>query len=261
MLILQLFWLQVKYLTLLVWRTGVCRFFWRALAYQGRSADRYLSPSLRYALPLRDLESVIPGLEESPFTLINFRDEFGGVSLREAQILTQSIRMLKPRTLFEFGTFNGGSTVQFAANAPPDGVVHTIDLAEDDPLRGNTCKVDVTPEQVGRNYRGTTWESKIRQLYGDTAKFDCSPFRSSCDWIFIDASHAYECVAADTRTAIQMIRPGGIIFWHDCVLAFPGVCQALEELAREHPVFRIPETSLGCLVFNNSVGRFGSAES
>ena len=248
MLILQLFWLQAKYLARTVFRPGLARYFWRALAYQARNSDRYIEPSNRFDLPIRDLESLIPGLEATPITLIDFRNEYGGVSFREAQVLTASIRVLQPKVLFEFGTFHGATTVQLAANSSAEAAVHTIDLAEDDPLRGDTKTVDVSPVQVGRCYRGTPWEGRIHQLFGDTTKFDFSQFDGKCDWIFVDAAHTYECAVADSRTALRMISPGGIIFWHDCVLAFPGVCQALTELGKTRPVFRVADTSLGCLM-------------
>ncbi len=247
-LILQLAWLQIKYLAQTLFRPGLSKYFWRGLVYQARSSDRYVAPSRQYKLPIRDLVSVIPECETTPFTLIDFRNEYGGISFREAQVLAVSIRTLRPGSLFEFGTFHGATTVQLAANAPADATVHTIDLAGDDPLRGDARTVDIVPVEVGRCYRGTPWEGRIHQLFGDTTKFDFSQFEGKCDWIFVDASHAYECVAADTRSALRMIRPGGMIFWHDCVLAFPGVCRALEELGKTRPVFRVADTSLGCLV-------------
>jgi hypothetical protein len=247
-LILQLIWLQLKYMTYTLLRPKVGRHFWRPLAYQARSADRYAAPSLRYPLPIRDPETAIPGLEAAPISLIDFKSEYGGISFREAQVLAGSIRALKPTTLFEFGTFHGATTLQLVANCGPDAIIHTIDLAEDDPLRGDSRTVDITPVQVGRCFRGTTYETRINQLYGDTTKFDFSKYVGTCDWIFIDASHTYECAAADTRNALRMIRAGGIIFWHDCVFAFPGVCQVLSELAPTRPVFRLADTSLGCLI-------------
>jgi predicted O-methyltransferase YrrM len=247
-LILQLAWLQLKYLAQTIFRPGTTRYFWRALAYQARSSDRYLTPSRRYKLATKDIESVIPDIDAAPISLIDFRNEYGGVSFREAQVLAGSIRVLQPRMLFEFGTFHGATTVQLAVNAPADAAIHTIDLASDDPLRGNTQTVDISPVQVGQCFRGSPWEGRIHQHYGDTTKFDFSQFEAKCDWIFVDASHAYQCVAADTRNALRMIRRGGTIFWHDCVLAFPGVCRALEELGMNHPVFRVADTSLACLV-------------
>jgi predicted O-methyltransferase YrrM len=247
-LILQLAWLQVKYLFRSITRPKLGRYFWRSLAYEARSADRTVVPSFCYALPIRDLESVFPGLERLPISLIDFRREYGGISFREAQLLTASIRQLQPRTLFEFGTFHGATTIQLAANAPSDATVHTIDLPDDHPLRGDTRTVDVSPVKVGQCFRDSTWENRIRQHYGDTTQFDFSEFEGKCDWIFVDAAHTYECASSDTQNALRMIRPGGVIFWHDCVLAFPGVCRVLEELARTRPVFRVAETSLGCLI-------------
>jgi hypothetical protein len=248
MILLRLFWLQLKYLALLACAPRAARYFWRTLSYQACAADRYVAPSVQYKIPERDLETLLPNLAAQPFTLLDFRDEYGGISFREAQVLTRSLRVLRPQSLFEFGTFHGATTLQLAANASEGATITTIDLAEDDPLRGDSKTVDVAPVQVGRCYRGTPFASRIRQLFGDSTKFDFTPLAGQFDWVFIDASHTYECAKADTESALLIVRPGGIIFWHDCVFAFHGVCRAVTELMPKHDVFRIPDTSLACLI-------------
>jgi hypothetical protein len=75
---------------------------------------------------------------------------------------------------------------------------------------------------------------KIHQLLGDSATFDYSPYRNSCSLVFVDGSHAYEYVMADTRAAMSMVKKNGVIIWHDYGI-WEGVTRALEELdEREH---------------------------
>jgi len=44
-------------------------------------------------------------------------------------------------------------------------------------------------ETSGTRYRGTVWEHKIQQLYGDSAAFDYTPYQGKIDFVFVDGSH------------------------------------------------------------------------
>lgn len=50
----------------------------------------------------------------------------------------------------------------------------------------------------------------------------------SLDFVFIDAEHTYEAVAADIRAWLPKVKPGGFIAGHD--YRIPGVAQAVQEL-------------------------------
>jgi hypothetical protein len=51
--------------------------------------------------------------------------------------------------------------------------------------------------------------------------------------VFVDGSHTYDYLLSDTRAAMTMVRPGGVIVWHDYGV-WDGVTTGLEELeARE----------------------------
>lgn len=51
----------------------------------------------------------------------------------------------------------------------------------------------------------------------------------SLDFIFIDAGHSYQAVAADIRAWAQKVRPGGWVGGHDYHPNHPGVIQAVDE--------------------------------
>lgn len=67
------------------------------------------------------------------------------------------------------------------------------------------------------------------QLRGDSATFDWSPHVGRAGLVFVDGSHAYDYVRKDSETAMRLVRPGGVVLWHDYGV-WPGVNQALEEL-------------------------------
>lgn len=56
----------------------------------------------------------------------------------------------------------------------------------------------------------------------------------SVDVLFIDSDHKYECVAQDWAMYHNLVRPGGIIAFHDSICKYPGygVAKFLEDLSR-----------------------------
>ena len=102
---------------------------------------------------------------------------------------------------------------------------------------------DDSPLVVGRLQHA---EAKIEQLYGDSKSFDASPYAERCDLVFVDGSHAYTYVKNDSEKAFAILRPGGIVLWHDYhgPRRAPGVWRALNELSRDLDLVHIAGTSL-----------------
>lgn len=142
-------------------------------------------------------------------------------------------KLLGARKIFEFGTYQGQTTCCLAGIAD-DAEVVTLNLP---------------PEQagsygpyIGKLIEGSPHRSRITQLYGDSRELDTAPFAGAMDYVFIDADHSYECVANDTRKALEMLRPGGAIAWHDFAAKSPGVCGFIRDFSRERPVFWLRNT-------------------
>lgn len=141
--------------------------------------------------------------------------------------------------IFEIGTFDGRTALNFALNSPAGCHVHTLDLPPDQATafalaEGERQMVD--KPQSGARYRAygsinPAAVAKIHQLLGDSATFDYTPYEASCSMIFVDGSHAYEYAMSDTRAAMKLVKPGGVIVWHDYGV-WEGVTRALEELER-----------------------------
>jgi hypothetical protein len=68
---------------------------------------------------------------------------------------------------------------------------------------------------TGIDYRGKGVDQKIIQLFGDSTEFDFTSFHDKVDIVFIDGAHNYPVVLSDTKNALQMVRKGGVIIWHD----------------------------------------------
>jgi predicted O-methyltransferase YrrM len=131
-------------------------------------------------------------------------------------IITRAVR---PKAIFEIGTFRGRTALNFALNSPPDCKVWTMDLPPTNrELGSNFNDADrfiVEHSQTGIDYRGKDVERKIQQLFGDSHNFDFSPYFGKIDIVLIDGAHHYEAVIGDTQNALKMLRPGGVILWHD----------------------------------------------
>jgi predicted O-methyltransferase YrrM len=69
--------------------------------------------------------------------------------------------------------------------------------------------------KIGRLFRKTEVEQKITQLWGDSLTFEFTPYEETMDLVFIDGNRQYEYVNSDSQNARRMLRPGGLLVWHD----------------------------------------------
>jgi predicted O-methyltransferase YrrM len=176
----------------------------------------------------------------------------GNVSVTELLVLATLVRRVQAKRIFEIGTFDGRTTLNFAANAP-DAEVHTLDLPQDQ-QSALTIKIGdekyIEKPKSGSRFVGTAEASRIVQHFGDSATFDYTPFVGMMDFVFVDGAHSTEYVQSDTEKALQMLRPGGIIAWHDYGTA--QVTEALDEMQRTRPALRelkrVEQTSLAILL-------------
>jgi predicted O-methyltransferase YrrM len=175
----------------------------------------------------------------------------GGTSDAEASILavlaTDAMRM------FEFGTCTGKTTYLWARNQPPDGRVTTLTLAPDQLAAYQVADGDeafaleharIESAFTHFRYTGTDVESHVEQLFGDSKIFDESAYVDQCDVVFVDGSHAHSYVVSDSAKALRMVRPGGIVLWHDYNSATKGVFRALNELSKRLPLVHLRGTDL-----------------
>ncbi len=213
-------------------------------------------------VPLTALDPVfVPGPHGPTFaTEVTFLgrgalDVPGGTSDSEAWVLAVLAKHRK--TLFEFGTATGKTAYLWARNTPPDGHVTTITLRVEDRAGYQAAAGDDTestrwalndPVFDAYVYSGTDVASKVTQLYGDSKAFDDAPHRDRYDVVFVDGSHAYSYVLSDAAKAMRMVKPGGIVLWHD--YQGPNVAgdvfRALNDLAKQVPLQHLAGTTMVC---------------
>jgi predicted O-methyltransferase YrrM len=140
-----------------------------------------------------------------------------------------------PEKVFEIGTFDGRTTLNIAMNSSPQTEIYTLDLPKDMlhstkfPLAKDDKRY-VKKIVSGSRFQGNNYDKKIIQLYGDSGKYDFSPFFKSFGFIFIDGAHSYDYVLNDSAVALKlMLEKQSIIIWHDYG-GWIGVTKALNEL-------------------------------
>ena len=192
------------------------------------------------------LEEFCPSIERMAFSIEVPPRETYELPLIELVHLGAMLRYFRPMSVFEIGTFKGRTTRLLAEMTDNCTCIYTLDLPPAEVKRGGYFS-DREGELIGQDVQESSCREKITQLYGNSRKFDFSPFYGQMDFVFIDGDHSYEGVKSDTQNALRMIRPGGVIVWDDYSERHtPGVVQCLEELSVVIEVFRLAGTRFGC---------------
>jgi predicted O-methyltransferase YrrM len=243
-------WACLKYLVALPWfRANMTnRFALGTLALQDELGYR------SSVISAKEVWELFPGIEDAEVRLGRlFPDEGSSVSYREMVVLCSIIRHEKARIVFEIGTSLGVTTFNIALNLLEGGIAYTLDLPSIAAKEGwvrTAYDVSISDRKMifanrePRRFLSSTVEARVSQLYGDSATFDYSPYRKRCDMVFVDGAHSMQYVESDTQAALQLLRPGGLVVWHDYNDGFfwPDVHRYLNRFARDHVIHRIRGT-------------------
>lgn len=224
---------------------------WRARERAMRGVTRVHSQATR--LPQVAWSAILP---RRPIHLIETDKRNGNVRLAELAVLALAAAAASPgEEIIEIGTFDGRTTINLAINAPDACPVFTLDLPADHPTHfgldtGERTFID--KPAIGARFQSANppWADKARkivQLTGDSATFDWSAHQNKAALVFVDGSHAYDYVRADSRTALGLAAAQAVVLWHDYGV-WEGVTRALEELEAAHKLglCHIRGTSLVC---------------
>lgn len=133
----------------------------------------------------------------------------------EIERLYQRVCELSPRSILEIGTARGGTLYLWMQAATDDAVVVSVDLPGGDfggaypECRAPFYQAFARPSQQLHLLRCDSHapEAFVRVK----ALFKAKPV----DFAFIDGDHTYEGVKADFRLYGPLVRPGGLIGFHD----------------------------------------------
>lgn len=130
----------------------------------------------------------------------------------ELEVLVALIASVSPKAVCEFGVNAGRTAKVILANVPGIEEYHGWDV-----LQGYNfaCKVQSREVPVHPGYLAAGDERFTLHLSAN-GTFDMTPSGFLwADAVFIDGDHSARAVEYDTMLARSMVRPGGIIVWHD----------------------------------------------
>ncbi len=117
--------------------------------------------------------------------------------------------LARDKAVLEIGSYKGRSTVCLAAVAK---VVHAIDWGRGD--RWVLTDIWVTKDLLD-NLREHEALDRVILHVGKTAQVGPLLAAGLFDLVFVDAAHDEESVVIDTALALRVLKPGGVLVFHD----------------------------------------------
>lgn len=189
------------------------------------------------------------------------------MELNDAPIFRYLYRNFRPRRHLEFGTWQGAGVVYCLEEC--DATVWTLNLPFGETQsdgstiysgKGESFGLDTSladawarrlglpPQEayrtdsfgfIGRFYLEKQFGNRVCQIYCDSTHWDISNYPEGFfDSVLIDGGHVPDVVLSDTKKALALLRPGGLIMWHDFCppvrdkfAVVQGVMQGLEQAA------------------------------
>ncbi len=187
-------------------------------AFYNLLSSRHFKAAL---VQLRELEQKLPSARSRFAIPFIFRGQghFKKIRARqnpvEIEQLFEEICQLKPERVLEIGTAQGGTLYLWTQAASDDASLMSVDLPGGDfggayaPCRSKLYRAFARPGQTIQLKLADSHQpeslAKVKEHFGD----------QQIDFAFIDGDHTYEGVKADFNDYGPLVRPGGIIAFHD----------------------------------------------
>jgi predicted O-methyltransferase YrrM len=229
--------------------TTLVRRYWSKIAKDNAMSTDFAEPPNAVFVRVIDVDELGACLDYStPFRPEAFNKHKDCLDWRmendDSHILAYLYRNHQPSRHLEFGTWEGFGAVLCAQNC--DAEIWTLNLPEGErtdegapvysrpvtagealaagltvPRDASTVRTDAG-DWIGWRYRAAGYTKRVRQILVDSTKWDSSPFADGFfDSILIDGGHATDVVISDTNKSLRLLRPGGLLLWHDFCPADP----------------------------------------
>ena len=185
-----------------------------------RIAKRLLPPGVRTRLEHRLLQRRADALRETLSQLESIEDRVDyalrNTPLRSNQkraeivALLRELQTLNPSRLCEIGADRGGTLALFASVAAPDAEILSIDIR----YPSSRAAVYQTLARPGQKVTCLESDSHSPVTANRVRKWLNGGL---LDFLFIDGDHSLLGVSADFTMYSELVRPGGVIAFHDIV--------------------------------------------
>lgn len=135
----------------------------------------------------------------------------------EIESLYDAVCELNPKRILEIGTARGGTLYLWTQASTDDGIIVSVDLPEGEfggaypecraPFYESFARVNQKLYLLRRDSHDPKTLDQVRSCFGN----------QQVDYAFIDGDHTYEGVKSDFLLYGPLVRPGGLIGFHDIV--------------------------------------------
>jgi predicted O-methyltransferase YrrM len=129
------------------------------------------------------------------------------------EVLVALIRTTTPKVVVEFGVNIGRTAEAILEYVPGIETYVGIDVPFSH-VPNKMVQRNEVPEQAGRLVRDDTRFQLLLPSGGSQELLPVS-LPKQADAVFIDGDHSLPVVQHDTMLALQILRPGGLVIWHD----------------------------------------------
>jgi predicted O-methyltransferase YrrM len=131
----------------------------------------------------------------------------------ELNRFAEIVASICPKRVLEIGTFQGGTLCILARLSAPDATIISIDLPGGKFGGGQSKLRSLLYHTLGKLFQ------TIHLIRGDSHSEEVAArvrnITQSLDVLFIDGDHTYEGVKHDFLSYSPLVRPGGIVAFHD----------------------------------------------
>jgi predicted O-methyltransferase YrrM len=133
------------------------------------------------------------------------------MNLGEAEILLELVKTVRPKRMLEIGVNEGLTAKYLLAHLPT-----LVDYIGIDVLPGYVPSCRVQRGEVPRDPGHLVTDVRFLMILRPNGSIGIRPDQiGQVDVAFIDGDHSAKAVRHDSALAKQIVRPGGLIIWHD----------------------------------------------
>jgi spermidine synthase len=130
----------------------------------------------------------------------------------ELEVLVALVRSAQPKGVLEIGVNTGRTARALLDNVPGIERYQGIDVP---PGYAFACRVQRNEVPTNPGHYALQ-DHRFELVLRPRGSFDLTPADlRPCDVVFIDGDHGRAAVMHDTALAVSLLRPGGLIIWHD----------------------------------------------